>query len=353
MVWISLLLVSFHLFAKELPRFLTKHSIDSIRFMTMDGRYSYLQKKQGVLGLISSFKSTDFISDKSTSDFLVRDSRFKRRLTIEIIPSVHQELNLIKSHQIMVVEWGKTQTKSIGSGRVPKLQLDDEWISYYEPLDRIIIVQNIMTEKKYQIKLSSALSPFFFPEVEMVSSDTIVYTDMNEKGYVGLIQYNLITQKSNILYKSSQTGTRIELCQQKGYLGIGEFPYDDVSRNSKILQIKIDGSTNLAGFSTLYSSTDSDLGNMICLENSIYFIKTMTQLKKLNAKQTEAVKLDIKTTQLQTVTELGSVNQLISMDGRILIPYRGDYFVLEGAANLFDDKLKSPTNASEELPIEF
>jgi hypothetical protein len=178
------------------------------------------------------------------------------------------------------------------------------------------------------------------------------HTDINEKGFVGLVQFNLITQKSLILYKASQSGTRIELCQQKDYLAFGEFPYDDLNRSSKILQIKLSASTNLAGFTTLYSSTDSDLGHMVCLEKHIYFIKTLTQLKKLNYKQTEAVKLDFKTTQIETISDLGSVNQIISMDGRVLIPYRGEFFVVEGGANLTDDRLKAPTNKEEELPLE-
>ena len=352
MVWISLLIVTFNVFAKDLPKFLTKHAADSIRFITLDGSYAYLQKRQGVLGLVSSFRTSDFISDKSMSDFLVKDSRFKQRLSIEIIPNAHQEMNLIKNHQIMVADWGKTQTRDIGLGRASRLHLNDEWISFYDPIEKIITIQNVLTQKKFQIKLSSKTSPFFFPEVEMITDQVIVYTDVNEKGYIGLVQYNLLTQKSIILYKASQNGTRLELCQHKGYVAVGEFPYDDIDRSSKIMQINVNATTNLAGFTTLYSSSDSDLGNMVCLENAIYFIKTMTHVKKLNAKQTEAVRLDLKTTQLQTMTEMSNVNQIISMDGRVLIPYRGEFYVLEGSANLTDDKLKAPVSPKEELPLE-
>lgn len=352
MVWINLLILSFSLWAKDLPKFLTKHSTDSIRFISYDGQFAYLQKKPGVLGLVSSFKSSDFISETSASDFLVKDSRAKQRLIIEIIPFAHQEMNFIKNHKIMVVDWGKTQTKEIGFGKNARLHLNDEWISYYDASERTIFLQNVLTQKKFQIKLSPRLSPFYSPEVEMVSQDTVVYTDINEKGFVGVVQFNLITQKSLILYKASQTGTRIELCQQKDYLAFGEFPYDDLNRSSKILQIKLSASTNLAGFTTLYSSTDSDLGHMVCLEKHIYFIKTLTHLKKLNYKQTEAVKLDFKTTQIETISDLGSVNQIIAMDGRVLIPYRGEFFVVEGGANLTDDRLKAPTNKEEELPLE-
>lgn len=352
MVWISFILLSLNLFAKELPKFLTKHSTQSIRFITLDGRFAYLQKRQGVLGMNSSFRSVDFISDQSQSDFLVKDSRFKQRLTIEIIPNSQKEINLIKNHKILVVDWGKTQTREIGLGRDSKLHLGDEWISYYNPLQKVISVQNILTQKLFQIKISPKMTPFFFPEVEMVSTDTVLYTEVNDKGYIALIQYNLVTQKSNVLYKSNQNGTRLELCQDKGYVAIGEFPYDDIARTSKILQIQLSGSTNLAGYSTIYSSTDSDLGNMVCLEKSIYFIKTMTHIKKLNSKVTEAVRLDLKTTKVQTVTDLGTVTQLLSMDGRILIPSRGDFYVLEGTANLTEDSLKSPVPNNEELPLD-
>lgn len=354
MVWISLILFSITIFAKELPRFLTKHPTESIRFITLDGRFAYLQKRQGVLGMVSSFRSVDFISDNSQSDFVVKDSRFKQRLIIEVIPNDQKEFNLIKSHKIMVVDWGKTQTKEIGVGRNSRLHLNDEWISYYDPINKIISIQNILTQKLYQIKLSPKLSPFYFPEVEMISSDTIIYTDVNEKGFVSLSSYNLVTQKTFVLYKSSQNGTRFELCQAKGYLAIGEFPYDDILRSSKILHIKLTDSTNLAGFSTLYSSTDADLGNMICLEKSIYFIKVMTHLKKINLKLTEAVKLDLKSQNVQSVTEMENVTQLLAMDGRILIPFRGDFHVLEGTANLAEDQLKSPSqnNEKEELPLD-
>lgn len=352
MVWISLFILSFNLFAKELPKFLTKHPLDSIRYITLDGRYAYLQKKQGVLGMVSSFRSIDFISDNSQSDFLVKDSRFKRRLVIETIPEYQKEYNVFKNHKISVIEWGKTQLKEIGQGRGSRLHMDDEWITYYDTMEKVINIQNILTQKKFQIKLSPKTSPYFMPEVEMVSADTIVYTDSNDKGFSALIQYNLVTQKSNILYKSTQNGTRMELCQAKGYLAIGEFPYDDIARSSKIMQIPISGSTNLAGYSTLYSSTDVDLGNIICSEKAIYFVKTLTHVKKINHKVTEAVRLDLKTTKIQTITDLGVVTQLISMDGRILIPYRGEFYVLEGTANLTDDKLQAPSQGTEELPLE-
>lgn len=326
--------------------------MQSLRYISADGRFAYVQRKPGVLGMVSSFRNIDFLSESSTTEFLVRDSRYKERLIIEIIPGQHSDFNVMKHNRIVVVEWGKAQVREIGFGVGARLHMEDEWISYYDGIEKTIILQNILTQKKFQIKLAPKPHTFFVPDVEMVGRDTVVYTDVNDKGYAALVQFNLISQTATILYRSPQTATKLELCQRKGYLGVGEFPYDDVARSSKILQIKLTGSTNLAGLETLYSSSDADVGNLVCEDEFLYFVKTMVHNRKINFKQTEAVKLDLKTTQVQTVTDLTAVTQLISMDGRILVPFRGDFYVLEGNPNLTEDKLKVPVNNNEELPLD-
>jgi hypothetical protein len=355
MVWINLffILLTTQAWTKSIPKFLTKHSIESIRYISNDGRFAYIKKRPGVLGLVSSFRSEDFISEPAGSDFIIVGSRFNQRLAIEIIPDRSQEFNILKNHKIMVVDWGKGSPKEIGQGKYSRLHLQDEWITYYDAFNRIIVVQNIITQKKYQIKLSPKPNPFYFPQVEMISSSTIVYSDINEKGYSALIEYNLHDKKSNVLYRSNQTGTHLELCQEKGYLAIGEFPYDGIDRNSRILQIKLSDATNLAGYSTIYSSVDEDLGNIICLEKSLYFVKTVQHNPKLNYKEHEAARLDLKELKVEVKSDLKNVNQLIRMDERVLIPFRGEFFVLEGEANLGEDQLKSnPVNNAVELPID-
>lgn len=351
MLWISLFLMAFNIGAADLPRFLTKHSPETLRYISMDGRYAYVQKKPGVLGLVSSFRSVDFLADSNSNDFLVKSSRFKNRLAIESIPNAHSELSLVKNHKIFVVDYGNSVSREIGLGRGSRLHLRDEWITYYDIIDKVIHVVNLITQKKYDIKLSRKANPFFIPDVEMVSQKSIIYTDINENGYSALVGFDLTTMKSNIIYKSSQTATRIELCQSTDYLGMGEFPYDGVTRGSKIQYVKLNDVVNLAGFTTLYNSIEQDVGNMICLPESIYFVKTMNQDKDLNYKVTEAVKLEIKTQNIEAKTNLKHVAQIIEMDGRVLIPLRGEFFVLEGKNNLGEDVLKSvPTK--EELQID-
>lgn len=350
MVWISLLFFILSSHAANLERFFTKHSAETLRYISMDGRYAYVQKKPGVLGLVTNFSVVDFLTDTSSNNFLVKSSRFKYRLAVESIPNYHDELSLVKNHKIYVMDYGNSVTREVGLGRNAKLHLRDEWITFYNMSDKKILIQNLVTQKKFEIKLSKKPNPFFIPEVEMISDRLLVFSDLNEQGYAALISYDLQTLKSNILIKSSQSATKLELCQNNGYLAIGEFPYEGLSRTSKIQTMNLSDS-NLMGQTTIYSSVEQDPGNMICLSDSIYFIKTMNQDKILNFKTTEAVKLDVKSHNLVAKSNLKYVSQLIEMDGRVLIPFRSEFYVLEGKANLGVDTLQRAPK-DEELQID-
>jgi hypothetical protein len=108
---------------------------------------------------------------------------------------------------------------------------------------------------------------------------------------------------------------------------------------------------NLAGTTGLYSSAGPDIGNMLCTSGAIYFVKTISHDQRLNLRTTEAVRLDLKTQNLEVRSDLKNVSQLIEMDGRVLIPFRGKLFVVEGSSNLGEDVLK-PKPGQEELEID-
>jgi hypothetical protein len=351
MVLISIIFLVLTAQATELQRFLTKHSSETLRYISMDGRYAYVEKKSGVLGLVSSFRSVDFLSEASTNEFLVRASSARIRIIIESISETHTVMSLMKDHKIFVADYGNTVTRQIGSGRNAKLHLKDEWISYFHYGNGVIHLQNLITQKKYEIKLSRKSQGFFIPEVEMISSKTILYTDINDSGYAALISYDLENLKSTLVYKSNQNATRLELCKSTDYLGLGEFPFDGVSRGSKIQTLPLTDSINLAGFSSVYSSIEQDIGNMICLPEAIYFVKTMNHDKVMNHKISEAVKLDLKSKNVEVKSQLKSVAQIVEMDQRVMIPFRGQLLVLEGTSNIGEDTLKSNTS-KEELQLD-
>ena len=357
MVWINLFLLVSSVLAQE-PRgkgpekLLTKHAVDAIRYIDGDGRVAYVRKRPGVLGIVSSFRSEEFVTDTPQSDFLVTATPMKRKVIVEVIKNQHTAFNVMRSNKLMMFNWGETKGKEVGSGMATRLHMSDEWLSFFQPEKKSIIIRNVVTEKEYEIRLSPKANPYFIPDVAMIASDLVVYTDINDQGLAAVISYNLLSKKSEIIYKSSQNGTRMELCQSETYLGIGEFPYEGVNRGSKILQLPVLSTFNLGGFTTVYESTEQDIGNIVCQDDGIYFIKTMNQNQELGLKITEAVKVNIKNSQVIQKTNLETITQLINMDGRVLVPHRGAFYVLEGEYNLSSETLKTgPTKEEEPLDL--
>ena len=351
MAWISLLFLAFSAFAQQKivgpEKLLTKHAMDAIRYIDGDGRVAYIRKRPGVLGIVSSFRSEEFVTDTPQSDFMVVASPLKRKVIVEVIRNQHTVFNVMRSNRLLAFNWGDTKGKEIGAGMAARLHLADEWVSYFMPEKRSIKIKNLITEKEYEIRLSPKANPFFIPEVTMIASDLIIYSDINDQGLSAIISHNILSNKTEVVYKATQSGTRMEICQADNYLAIGEFPYDGVNRGSKILQLPILTTLNLGGFTTLYESTEQDTGNMICLDDSIYFIKTMNQSPDLGLKTSDAVKLALKTSQITVKSNIGSASQLINMDGRVLLPHRGEFFVLEGEYNLSSETLKLPGSRKE------
>ena len=103
--------------------------------------------------------------------------------------------------------------------------------------------------------------------------------------------------------------------------------------------INAQGSTNYALDKTIYRSTDNDIGNMLCQQDKIYFIKTLSENKRMNLKTTDVAEVILKTGAISMKSDLQKVTQIISVDGRVLIPFRDDYFVVDGEANLSQDRL--------------
>jgi hypothetical protein len=356
MGWINLFFFSLSLLAAAPKatgpeRLLTKHAVDAIRYIDGDGRVAYVRKRPGVLGIVSSFRSEEFVTDTPQSDFLVHATPMKKKVIVEIIKNQHTVFNIMRSNKLMSFNWGDTKGKEVGSGMAAKLHLADEWLTYFQPEKLSLAVKNLITDKSYEIRLSPKSNGYFIPEATMVASDLIVYTDINDQGYAAVISYNLLTKKSEVLYKSSQNGTRMELCLHENYLAFGEFPYEGVSRGSKIMTVPVLTTFNLGGFTTIYESKEQDLGNMVCKDDGIFFIKTMNQSPEFGTKTTDAVKVNLKNSAIIQKTNLGTVTQLINMDGRVLLPHRGSFYVLEGEYNLSSETLKT-TSPKEEAPLD-
>jgi hypothetical protein len=330
-----------------LPKFAAKQSLENIRFITQDGRFTYSQKRSGALSMSTSFKTVDVLMNPPGTNYAVGSSEARKKLTIEIEANWHQDLDLNKVNDIMVGPLGGTQFTKIGRGRIPKLHLEDEWLTWYDPKEKLIHVQMLRTpERHHVIRLGKKNNSYFFPDVVMINPETVLYTDVNDKGISALLAWNMVDKKMTVVRKSEVAGTRLELCRRENMMVLGEFSYDDANKGTTIMVQAWRDTPRLGGFTTVYRVSDNDLGQMICARgNRLWFVKTMSEDRKLNTRRTEATLMELPSGKITVKSDLEHVANLVDMDGRILIPMREDVYVLEGYPGSSNDTLHSPTPA--------
>ena len=328
---------------KELPRFATKLSMENIRFISKDGKVTYSQKRSGALSMIGDFKSKDIIDAPAGTNYIVTNSQARKKVIIEIERAWHQEIDLTKLHEIWVANLGDAAVNSVGKGRVPRLHLNDEWLTYYDPKEHAIHVQFLLVAKRhYVIRLNQKHNPFFMPEVLMLNQETVMYTDINNKGHAALLSYNLVENKVTVVAKAEKSGTRMELCTRDKYAALGEFSYPDSRRGSSIRIMAWKVVAGLGGFSQVYKTVDNDIGQMVCGDGKVWFVKTITEDPILNNRVTEAASLDVLKGRVEVMSSLERVSNIINMDGRILLPFREETFVLSGDPGSAQDQLQRP-----------
>lgn len=328
---------------KSIPMFATKLNLESLRFISRDGKFSYAQKRSGNLSLISDFKTKDIIEGPPGTNYLLSSSSIGNKIIIEVERAQHQELDLKKLHEIWIAPLGDNKLTSVGMGRYPRLHLNDDWLTYFDPKTQTIHIQFLPVAKQhYIIRLSQKHNKFFYPEILMLDSETVMYTDINSKGHSALLSYNLVNNKVTVLLKAELNGTRMELCSNDKYAALGEFSYPGARRGTSIRLMTWKVVPGLNGFTEVYKSVDNDIGQMICDSKKIWFVKTVSEDRELNGTVTEAATLSISNSKVEIKSSMEHVNNLIEMSGRILLPLRGETYVLSGDPGSNQDQLKKP-----------
>lgn len=347
--WPSLLVLFGSLTARaiDLPKFATKQTLENLRFVSANGAFSYAQKRSGALSLVGNFKTTDLLDAPPDTNYLVTSSRDRKKLVVEVERASHQELDLLKLHEIWTLAWGGTSMTKVGMGRFPRLHLGDEWLTWFDPKTQLIHVQFLPVAKRhYVIRLGRKHNPYFFPEVLMLNPETVYFTDVNNKGQSALLTYNLVENKMSVALKAEQSGTRFELCRGDNFAALGEFSYPDARRGSSISVMAWKVVPGLAGFTKVYSSNDNDLGQMSCADGKVWFVRTVSEDRALNTKVTEAAALDIATSKVEIRSSLEKVTNIINMDGRLLIPIRDEFYVLSGDSGSAQEQLQRPNRSA-------
>mgnify|MGYP000571999213 CR=1 FL=1 len=330
---VSMILISTFALEKSLPEISTKQSINNLRYISADGRFTYYQRRSGSLLLSTNYDVEEVLKSDVGTQYTVTSSVYRKYNLIEQSNNFHTNLNIRKLSKIYYSELGKKNVRFIGNGIDAKLHYKDEWISYYSPFKNKITFNNLKNPSvNFEIVLQNKKHPYFVPQRIMLTDKVILYTDINNEGKEGIISFDRLNSKSKLLQKSEDEFIRYEFCSTREYVYIGSFSRNNKAPYSAITQYQLK-EFNLGKGSILYDNNKNDIGQMICNKDltKIYFVKNESKDKEQS--RFEAVKLDVNTKKVEVLTSLKWVNSIVNMDSRLLIPFRGSYYVLEGEHN--------------------
>lgn len=315
----------------SLPKFLTKQSLEFLRYIDKEGKFTYYQTSTGQLNMTTNYDNTLLYESIKGSHFQIHSSPNQKMLLIELIEHMHSKLNFTKNHRIFTTEVGSKALQEVAQGRVPVLALDNNWLAYYTHETKTAHFKPLKsTAKEIKVVLNNEVNNFFMPQLNMLTPDTVIFTDINKQGNMAIITYNATDKKFHTIYKSKFAGMKLEYCLSEKNLIVGEFSLYDINKGSSLTSIPLYGNKNYQQKNIFYRTTNNDLGNLLCKKNNIYFIKALSFNSDLNSTVTEVAKIDLKTKELKILSDLRNVTQILSMGDKVLIPYRQSYYIIEG-----------------------
>lgn len=351
MVLISLIaLLNTSIFAQsKLPTLSTKQAIQNLRYFSKDGKVTYYQKSSGDLVFSTNYKATTILKGDKNTQYEIVSSRNKNNLVISKKSQFFTNYNLRKVDDIYKVKYGTDVAIKIGQGIKPQLHLDDSWISFFDPITKVITFQNIDNSAiNFKIKTSNILNPYYVPKRIMLKEKSVLFTDINSEGYPGILHYEVGTKKLTTIQKYPTPNIKVEFCLVNSQILTAVSGFDSLEKGTEIRLFKKD-SVNFSESTELYTSKHNDPLNIKCDidDKNIYFVKHLEDdNKKINF---EVVRLNITDKKEDIISDLKFVGQLIELDGSLYIPYHGQYYVLLGENNLTQfDLLKRYKDSEKE-----
>lgn len=329
MLYIISLFLSFHSYSsfKELE---TKQSIDNLKYISSDGKVTYYQTDSGELNLTKNYDNYSLKKSKKNTKYNVYASNKKRKVLISVDESYYSHAQVNKILPIYVSNYGSKKIQLLSSGLLPKLHLNDEYASFYNHKSKILHFLNIDTKRKVEIPLI-ANSPYFRPQKEMVNSQDIIYTDINEKNEIALLYYSNIDKKKKVLFKSNTKNTWIKFCLTNDIVYLFEASTNNEKPFSNIYAINLFNNDNFKNKENIYGSTFSDNFNPVCTQNEIYFIRTLSYNQVTNYQKNEITKFDLKKRSLKSIKSDLNPTQIMQMDQLILTFINGKVYLVNGS----------------------
>ncbi|MCO4792499.1 MAG: hypothetical protein KC493_02210 [Bacteriovoracaceae bacterium] len=329
-------ILSFNVSARNstLPILKTKSDIKDIRYITKDGKFTYYQRRSGTLLLSTNYKVKEILKAEVGSQFTIHSSSSNKKIIITVDDTFHTYLGLRHLKRIYVNDIGSEEVREIGKGHSPKLHLNDTWMSWFNPYTRNVSFINIKSPTlNFKVKIKNTLNAYFRPDVVMLNEKEVLYTDINNKGIPAILQYSRKLKRVKAIFKSASSSQRIELCKNDKSLFVGEFGFNNSPRGSIIAKVNLK-KFNIDKADIVYQSRMNDFGNIKCSfkKDHLYFIKNISKIGGRVESEVNAFNHVKKSSRI--ISDLKYVSQLLAMDGRLLVPFRGVFYVLEGDTDL-------------------
>lgn len=312
-----------------MPELMAKQSINNIRFLSQDGRFTYYQKRSGSLLFSTNYKVQEMLKSDIGTEYNIFASPARKKILVTQNPNFHNFYSLKAKLKIYILNYGESTAREVGSGVSPQLLLNDQWLSYYDPTSKIISFENTTNSAlKFSIRLNNRINPYFIPNVLMSDDNTIFYTDLGENGAVGVLKFERNTAKSDIIYKAETPMIKAEICLMQDQLILGLFGIHG-SQQGSVLSAAPLPLKDFTNRETIYKSELNDTGHLLCNydKKNIAFIKNFGSTAN---PAYDIAELEVTTKKLARLSETKTVGNIINMDGTLLTQERGKYFIVKG-----------------------
>lgn len=328
-----------------LPELMTKQAVNNIRLISADGKYTYYQKRSGSLLFSTNYKVVEILKGEIGTDYTLSATPAHKKIAVSQNLTFHNFFSLRLKENIYLINFGDSVAKKIGTGKYPKLHLNDSWLSYFDPYEKIIFFENTFNDVlKFSIKLNNRINPYFIPQVVMSDDDTVYYTDLGENGAVGLIQFKRSSSKSELIFKAPSPMAKAEICLLNDQLIVGTMGVH-FSKEGTIFSKSSMPLKDYSKREVFYKSEQNDLGHMICESASglIYIVKNYGDS---NLPTFDIASIEISTGKITQLTELKDVTNIVNMDGILITQNKGKYFIVKGESDFKSiDSFKSPKDS--------
>ena len=330
----------------KLPILTTKQDLRNIRYVSSNGKFTYYQRGNGSLQFSTNYSVKEVLKSAPNTQYTVIKGKSSKFLIAQSNDLYNKYLSLRTPQKINIVKYGTNESTYLAEGVAINLHLKDEWISFYDPLKKKLIIQNHQNPSiKYEIKLANKINPYFTPDVVMLDEDTIIYTDLNKDGIGGILKYSVNAKKIELLYKLDTPLMKLELCENEKSLYWLQYGLDPIERGTQLRSMPKEklklAKSEVTTSKVIYTSRENDIGDIVCdqKKGAIQLIKTFRS--KAGKLTYDAAEIEIENGKFKKISDLNFATSLIQMDSKLLLPYQDKFYVLYGEENLTKfDKLK-------------